>query len=417
MSIYGTRVFEISREHDPALYYQIFNEIRRFKKGENAIYRIYNKKPQAKKCYTVPKSSLKFDKEQNTIIFPQNKLKIQIPFSFNWDDLKLIRIKQKLTQQKCKISLVFKHPINRTRAIRRAYRGFVELDRNYRWKTYPQGSDAKFPSIKKILAPVTKKNSQGKLQKVITKNPKRAREKITNYDIEIKKLESAIAKRQKQGLKPENYWHLLTRLKTLRERRKQIINQEITKIAKRVGRIAYRENLFLVIDKTLDSHKTKYFYFTLLEALKREFTKRNLLVIHRRNREDIEPFSKTFLCDLLKEVEYNIVGRKLSIEPIDKSIYEFWETGEKEPADVFGFGSPEEKRIYTLVTYMEHLNLVEGDVRKRDIRKELPYMTTYWDGTIHPWAAGKGDGSGYPTIGLRFWRGPIEVAPISNKKL
>ncbi|OQX50621.1 MAG: hypothetical protein B5M53_12205 [Candidatus Cloacimonas sp. 4484_209] len=66
---------------------------------------------------------------------------------------------------------------------------------------------------------------------------------------------------------------------------------------------------------------------------------------------------------------------------------------------------------------MEHLNLVEGDVRKRDIRKELPYMTTYWDGTIHPWAAGKGDGSGYPTNGLRFWRGPIEVAPISNKKL
>lgn len=385
MTVYATKITEISKEHNPDLYWQISNEIKRFKKGANAIYRVYNKKPQAKKCYIIPKSSLKFDKENNIIIFPQSKLKIQIPFDFNWDDLKLLRIKEKLRSQKDKISLVFKHAINRTRAIRREYGGYVELLKGYKWKTYPVGSDAKFPSIPKIIRPI-----------------------ITKYNIEIKKLEMAIAKRKKWGYPLKDYFYLLVQLKNVRRNKKQLIKQALTKIAKTIGHIAFKENLFLVVDKTLEAHKTRYYYFTLLETLKREFTKRNLLVIHRRNREAIEPVSKEFLCDLLKQVEYDRVGRKLPTEQMDKLIYKFWQSGEKSVSNVFPFDSPEEKRIYSLQTYMEHMNL--------DPLKDIMYAwSADENGNLLPWAAGKGGDSCYRDTGKRLWHGPVEKG--SNSEL
>lgn len=409
MTIYSAKVTEISKANDPNLYWQIVNEIKRFKKGDNAIYRVYNKKPQAKKCYIIPKSSLKFDEEHNTIMFPQNKLKIQIPFVFNWDDLKLLRIKQKLRTHSHKISLVFKHAINRTKTIRRAYRGYVELNREYKWRTHPTGSSANFPSVKKILASVTKRNEQGKILNVITKKPQKPKEKITNYNIEIRKLETAITNKKKRGCVLKEYLYLLTRLRTIKQRRKQLIKHEITKIATRVGHIAYKENLFLVIDKTLKPNKTKYYYFTLLEALKREFTKRNLLVIHKRNEEDISPVAKTFLCDLCKEVEYNLTGWRLSTEKIDKLLYKFWESGEKYVSDVYGFDSPEEKRIYSLMQHLQGLNIIDSDPRKGLQNNDIAYMTTHWDGITYPWAAGKGEGSGYPKNGKRFWHGSLET--------
>ena len=135
--------------------------------------------------------------------------------------------------------------------------------------------------------------------------------------------------------------------------------------------------------------------------MKREFTKQNVLVIHRRNREDIESVSKVFLCDLLKNVEYRVVGQKLHTEKIDKIVYNFWQSGFKHVSNVYKFNSPEENRIYSLQTYMEHMNLHP--------LKDIMFATSFDGEKIMPWAAGKGDGSAYPETKERFWHGNLEL--------